>query len=307
MANQPIEKSLSNRTWTNPTKATGLTALISFSVYFLIWAIVLDFDPKGYIGFPISILIPVLIAYPRQRHINKLLRQVEELNRELTDQNHLREKLLGIIGHDVRGPLASLIGIVDLYSAGGMKAEEFDEWIVKIKPELDFTRETLDRLVYWAKIQMNSDVENTEFRLGEIENSIASYGKKYGDVHQVQTHINWDQNALIKADRTAIQITLSNLLHNAIKHSPAGGKVMITSKITDREIHLFIEDQGNGLAQTELSRLFTAPMKRSEHYATGLGVGLFLCKEFIQMNGGTISAENALGGGALFSITLELA
>lgn len=307
MANQSLSTPNSKRTWLNPGKATLFTSLLSTGVYILIWIFPLQLDPNGWVGIPISACIPVVLGYPRIRYANKLMREVEELNERLSEQNVLREKLLAIIGHDVRGPLASLAGLVDLMDSEGMSPAEFKKWLDKVRPELEFTRETLDRLVYWAKLQMTGIVEDKEFRLGEIRSIVESNANQMAAGRNIDITFDWDQNTFISGDRMAIQITLSNLLHNAVKHSPDNSSVSVRSETGNKEIMILIEDSGQGITQSELNQLFLGPIDKNDHYATGLGVGLFLCKEFVQMNGGTITAENVLGGGARFCITLKLA
>lgn len=273
----------------------------------MIWIFPLQMDPNGWVGLPISACIPIILGYPRLRYSNKLMREVEELNEKLSEQNVLREKLLAIIGHDVRGPLASLAGLIDLMDSEGMSPAEFKKWLDKVRPELDFTRETLDRLVYWAKLQMTGIVEEKDFRLGEIRTIVESNANKIAAERNIAVTFDWDQTSFISGDRMAIQITVSNLLHNAVKHSPDNSTVRVYSETKEKEIKIVIEDSGQGITQSELNQLFLGPVDKNDHYATGLGVGLFLCKEFVQMNGGTITAENVLGGGARFCITLKLA
>lgn len=298
------------RRWLVPWRIALVSVVISELVYAPFYFAFLHEYNTGWYGFVISAIIPISVAYPISRLVHSLIKELDELNDKLQRENELRNRLLGIIGHDIRSPLAGLLGLVDLHDSHDVSPEEFNSWIEKLKPELHFTKDSLDRLVYWAKSKIDSNPpEPTAFSLGEMEQKLAEYFRNVVGDRNVNLQFNWDQNQQLLADSDAIFITFTNLLHNSLKVSPDQSTITVESVVENGRVNITIADEGPGMEEGLLSKIFQAPLAKEGAISKneGMGLGLFLCREFIEMNQGTISVSNRLGGGAQFSITLASA
>lgn len=262
----------------------------------------------GWYGFPISTFIPLAVAWPTSTIVINLMDRLDAANQQLNLQNTFRSQLLGIIAHDVRSPLAVLVNLIDLYE-DDLTPAEFNDLIKQLKPQLSFTQDTLDRLTLWVKMRMDDEVlEISEFTLKELESTLKEYGHRWGEFQNSRLEIEWNPTLKISADIQAVLIALTNLINNAMKFSPTDVAVKLGSSGTDDKVVLTVTDEGRGIPPKILSQLFRhKSMSNDARIKGGMGVGLFLSREFVQMVGGELDAKNLPGKGAQFSITLKRA
>ncbi|NOS94722.1 MAG: tetratricopeptide repeat-containing sensor histidine kinase [Cyclobacteriaceae bacterium] len=249
----------------------------------------------------------------RARAANRLLKEKNELIEQQAHQliglNATKDKLLSIIGHDLRGPLNSLRGMMDLLNKSFISQEEFIEFSKKIKTNVDFVYTDLENLLSWAqaqqkglktvseKVSLRKAIQN---KVNLLQESILS--KKLNVTVEIEETIQ------VVADKNQLDLILRNLISNAIKFSYSGGSIVIGSiEEPDNTIRIFIKDTGTGMESADLDRLlntnlhFTKPGTSNEK---GMGLGLLLVKEFVQLNKGTLAIESKPGTGSTFSFTL---
>ncbi len=250
----------------------------------------------------------------RARAANRLLKEKNELIEQQAQQliglNATKDKLMSIIGHDLRGPLNSLRGMMDLLNKSFISQEEFIEFSKKIKTNVDFVYTDLENLLSWAqaqqkglktvleKITLQKAVQN---KVSLLQESILT--------KQLHVIIEIDPAIQVIADKNQLDLILRNLITNAIKFSYPGGQIVIGSvREPDDVIRIFVKDTGTGMDGADLQRLLNSSMhftKRGTSNEKGMGLGLLLVKEFVLLNKGALAIESKPGAGSTFSFTLQ--
>jgi len=259
----------------------------------------------------VILLITVYRSGRRRREINMLLLQhqeeMEKRSEELERLNQVKDKFFSIISHDLRSPINALAGLLDLLDKGAVSSEELPKHIKELKARFNHTRTLLNNLLDWtllqmdklnlqaAKIDIHSIVEENIQLLSSVQ------GKDIKLVNEVP------RNAVGFADSNTINLVIRNLMTNAIKFTNDGGHVTINAVEKGLEWLVSVTDNGIGMNSEVLKMLFdkTAPYTtRGTANEKGTGLGLILCKEFIEKNGGKIWVESEEGKGSTFHFTL---
>lgn len=228
---------------------------------------------------------------------------------QLRNLNATKDKLLSIISHDVRGPLASLRGLINIICKGELTQQEFVENSVRLRHNLDVVQEDLDNLLYWAQSQLNGLlIRNEEIKVRDI---ISEKIKLFADAAarkgiSIVNDVSADLAVL--ADKNHLSLIIRNLLANAIKFNARGGSIWIQDKIIDDQVEISVTDSGVGIQSGDLKKLFNAQTHFSNvgtEQEKGVGLGLLLTKEFIERSGGSIWVTSEVGKGSTFTFTAK--
>lgn len=262
----------------------------------------------------VILLATVYRSGQRRRQINMLLLQhqedMEKRSEELERLNQVKDKFFSIISHDLRSPINALAGLLDLLDKGAVQPEELPYHVKELKTRFNHTRTLLNNLLDWTLLQMdklNLQANRIELRKTVDENIqlLGSLpGKQISMVNQVPS------DALAYADLNTINLVIRNLLTNAMKFTNDGGTVTIGAEEKPGEWLISVVDNGIGINADVLKILFdkTAPYTtRGTANEKGTGLGLILCKEFVEKNGGKIWVESKPGEGSKFFFTLPKA
>jgi len=260
------------------------------------------------------LLITVYRSGSRRRQINTLLLQhqvdMEKRSEELERLNQVKDKFFSIISHDLRSPINALAGLLDLLDKGAVTAEELPKHIRELKARFNHTRTLLNNLLDWTLLQM--DKLNLQAAKIDIFNIVEENIQLLMSVQNKDITIvnEVPRNALGFADSNTVNLVIRNLMTNAIKFTNDGGRVLIGAQEKASEWLVSVKDNGVGMNSEVLKMLFdkTAPYTtRGTANEKGTGLGLILCKEFIEKNGGKIWVESAEGKGSTFFFTLPKA
>ncbi len=260
-----------------------------------------------------AMLVMALRNNRYRKQINEALlnknKLIEAQNRELKISACLRDKLFSVISHDLRSPLVSLRGLLTMLQKKQITEREFALFIPRLNQLLLGMNETLENLLKWGHSQLGllsfqpvqlhiHDVVNQVFRLF---NDIAEH-KKIKLINQTPARL------FVTADQNVMELLLRNLIHNALKFSQPGGKVTVTAQSTDAECSIEVHDLGIGLPEDFMKLLATGSIvsKRGTSDEKGTGLGLRLCTELLERQGGRLEAYNRQEGGATFRITLKM-
>jgi len=244
-----------------------------------------------------------------RKHAEQIIKENEIRLKEL---NATKDKLFSIIAHDLRSPFSAILGFSKLLidNTEDFEAAETEKYLGIINSSAKNTLILLDNLLNWAKSQTGQLIYKSEkinlsstFRdLLEISNSIAKI--KNISLNYIQT-----DDIEVYADVNMLNIVLRNLIFNAIKFTNSNGEIVIYAVKNQNNIEITISDNGVGMNEETRNKLFkidsiiktagTADEK-------GSGLGLILCKEFIEKQGGEIWVESELGKGSDFKFTLPL-
>ena len=258
-----------------------------------------------------------VVAYPISRAIERKMVETEreELIIQLKELNASKDQLFSLISHDLRNPFHSLLGFADILTTefDYLTKEEIKEYNIVINESAKNLYGMTNNLLHYSRYQLGK----YEFRPRVINVEEAfrivletqEHNIKRKDILLIK---ELDQNISVFADEELISIVLGNIVENAIKYSNAGGMVKISVEKIDIDesdkssVKIIIEDEGVGIPEENLVRIenkemFTTPGTIREF---GIGLGLFLSRDFITMNKGKLQIKSEEGKGTTVSIDL---
>lgn len=259
----------------------------------------------------VILLATVYRSGQRRRQINTLLlrhqQEMETRSEELERLNQVKDKFFSIISHDLRSPINALAGLLDLLDKGAVKPEELSRHIHELKSRFNHTRTLLNNLLDWTLLQM--DKLNLQASRIDLHKLVDENIQLLGSVpnKRIQLHNHVPANTIGYADSNTVNLVIRNLMTNAIKFTNDGGQVIIGAEDHGADWLVTVEDNGVGMNDDVLKMLFdkTAPYTtRGTANEKGTGLGLILCKEFVEKNGGKITVESQEGKGSKFSFTI---
>jgi two-component system, sensor histidine kinase and response regulator len=255
---------------------------------------------------------PIELLARIKTHI-QLKKQAEEL--EL--QNATKDKFFSIISHDLKNPIASIIGFSELLNEDykDIERSKIEKFTAIINKSANFTLDLLQNLLEWSRVQTGSiKPAQSNFNLSNLINTVVESCEGQTIVKEIGITTNFSPDLSVYADIKMIETILRNLLANAIKFTPNGKSITISTeeKIIDNRkvVETIIKDTGIGISEENRLKLF-----KIEHNYTslgtnkekGTGLGLILCKEFITQNNGTIRVESEENVGSSFIFTVDSA
>jgi len=252
------------------------------------------------LGLIIGLL--VLYLYLVKRRSNHILKSV----------NNTKDKLFSIIGHDLRGPLHSLSSFVSLIHnhVDSLSKDEIKMLSQDIDKSLKNLFTLLENLLEWSRSQTgNIDFKSEAFDLSEVvkENETLLQGQMQ---HKGLTLRNETKEGIwVNAHRNSINTVVRNLISNAIKYTPAGGTITVVADPLKDLWRITVADTGVGMSEIVLKKLFSSGSRHSTPGTAdekGTGLGLVLCKDFVEKNGGRLGAESKEGIGSRFYFTVPM-
>jgi signal transduction histidine kinase len=237
-----------------------------------------------------------------------LEKRVEKRTEELSRANLVKDKLFSIISHDLRSPLNSLRGLLDLTNKEGITHEELQLLLPSIRHNLNGSLQLLDNLLNWASSQMKGVKIKTErFKLAPVVEENLSLYKTIAKNKNIKliNHIN--HQAEVFADANITKLIIRNLVSNGIKFTPSGGTVEISASLQGEELEICVADTGVGIPSDFKERIFQIDINRTTRGTDnekGTGIGLLLVKEFVERNGGKLWVESEKNKGSKFKFTL---
>jgi len=240
--------------------------------------------------------------------------QSEELkvsNDKLNLLNSTKDKFFTIISHDLRSPFNSILGFTNLLveDYNNLDDTQKRKIIGSLNKSSQLAYELLENLLTWARTQTGRIEINKELlNLKElVETSIAPY-KYNASKKNIEIAINVPPDTKFSLDRNTSMTFIGNLVNNAIKFTPVGGTITINYHENEDNIELHIIDTGVGMTSDVIGKLFRIDediSTKGTNNEKGTGLGLILCKEFINKNSGDISVISEVGKGSEFIITLS--
>ncbi|MBM2816774.1 MAG: hypothetical protein HW421_3536 [Ignavibacteria bacterium] len=231
---------------------------------------------------------------------------------ELQELNATKDKFFTIISHDLKNPLGNFKNISQLLADSYNDFSENDkfEFINLMKESANSIYSLLENLLEWSRTQRgNLPFHQNNFDLKLISDEVLYLFKLSADKKNLSIKNEISNSTFVFADPNLVTTVLRNLISNSIKFTPANGTVIISSNFEDADIIISVKDNGVGMTQDTIDKLFRIDVNVSTLGTSkekGTGLGLILCKEFIVKHGGRIWVESQVGVGSTFSFTLPV-
>jgi len=268
------------------------------------------------IGLGAIIALLILYLYILNKRSNKQLKianaKVQQQNLQLQDLNATKDKFFSIIGHDLKGPLNSLTSFSGLLinHTDSLTKDEIKMLAKDLDKSLKNLFALLENLLEWSRAQTGAiEFKAEAFDLNALIEENKELLKAQAQNKKIELDHSNTNSLTIKAHKHSINTVLRNLMANAIKFTPEGGKVIVSAQPGKGEVLVSVADTGVGIPASVIQKLFRIDTKHSTKGTAdekGTGLGLILCKEFVEKNGGTIGVQSEEGKGSTFYFTLPL-
>jgi signal transduction histidine kinase len=271
------------------------------------------------LGFVTASLLLLLVLFGLSKYFDKLKsnnlleeknRLIEKSEQELRLLNASKNKFFSIIAHDLKNPLHNVMGYSFLLSKDYDKftEEERRKFATDINQSTNNIFRLLQNLLEWSRSQTGRlKFSPIEIQFKRVLDNALSVLHSLASQKQIKLEYNQDPNLKVFADPMMIETVIRNLISNAIKFTPENGTIGIEAKNTGNEVLVSVKDSGIGLSEADLANLFRIDSKvkrKGTNNEDGSGLGLVLCKEFVDKNNGSIWVESTPGKGSTFFFSI---
>jgi two-component system, sensor histidine kinase and response regulator len=257
-----------------------------------------------------SLLAALGFFYRRIKQSNRLLQekntQINNQRDQLQTLNHVKDRLFSIISHDLRNPLTTLKSYLTLANDPGLPASQKEDFKKQTMLSVSQTSNMLDNLLTWANMQL----KNTKPLITQVNTEDCiddAIGAAAGQAAQknITIHKKIDAPTAI-AEYQILEIALHNIITNAIKYSPNGSNILISSSNTGQHVQIVVKDEGIGMNSGKINEILSSEAESTTGTAgeKGSGLGLFLVKELLQKIDAVLLIESEQGKGSSFIIQL---
>lgn len=271
----------------------------------------------GSTTFLILAIIIILVIYRSnkiRKQLNTILAEKTKVLSEnegiLNETNKTKDKLFSIVGHDLRGPILSLRGLLKLSLEDKNGESQFKRFGPKLLQDLDHIQFTLDNLLNWGQTQMQG--ANIKPIRILVKDEIEDINKLFNEsLAKKEISIINDLNEAMCAfaDLNHFRIIFRNLISNAVKFTETSGIIKINGKEEKNMLIISVVDNGIGIIASDIDKIW----QNKEHFSTfgthmekGTGLGLSLCKEMVEKNNGSILLKSKVNEGTIFQVSLPI-
>jgi PAS domain S-box-containing protein len=237
--------------------------------------------------------------------------KIKEINTELTESNKTKDKFFSIISHDLRGPLSGLMQLLEILADEYNSLEEQEKFklISEAATSAKKTYNLMENLLEWSRVQSGKmEYQPERINLIQLINDVISLYNQNIKNKKINLEMRMGKNISVFTDKKIIQTVLRNLISNAIKFTYPNGTISITAEKNHDFVIMKIRDTGVGISEEKnLFRLDVSHSTKGTEDESGTGLGLILCKELVERQGGKIWIESKINEGSTFYFTIPLA
>jgi signal transduction histidine kinase len=243
----------------------------------------------------------------------RLFRESEDKSRQLEVASRHKSEFLANMSHELRTPLGAVIGYSEILlervfgELNDKQAQYLESILASSRHQLSLINDILDL----SKVEAGMvDLELSTFNLGDVLDAVVTLVRAPATRYGVTLSLEVDRGvADITADERKVKQILLNLLSNALKFTPEGGRVALKASLADRLVEVAVSDTGIGIAAADQEIIFEEFRQVGGEYTRkreGTGLGLALARKFVLLHGGSIAVSSAPGTGSTFTFTLPV-
>ena len=264
-----------------------------------------------------------LLEKQNQEIINQR-NSIEQKNKRLNEANEklahseynlkklikTKDKLFSIIAHDLRGPFIGMVGLTSILEKKALKfsPEEVSKYAFLIHDSSLKLLTLIDNLLHWSRSQTGKlKLLPKSLLVKNLVDDVLTVMKTQADAKNIQLQNEVPENSTIFADYDSMATVIRNLVSNAIKFTGSNGLITISASRQFENTEIIVSDTGVGINPDDLGKIFKIEenfSKKGTNQEGGTGLGLIICKEFVEKNGGSIKVESKLGSGTKFILSL---
>jgi signal transduction histidine kinase len=248
-----------------------------------------------------------------QRERAELFTQAETARTEAENAVQIRDQFFSVAAHELKTPLTSLLGNVQLIqrraAREGLLQERDQRAFGVVAAQTHRLQQMVEALLDVTRLESGHlSLHRAPLDLGSLAQRIVEEVQPTLSIHTITTTIRGTA-LIVDGDALRLEQVLQNIIQNAVKYSPAGGVIAIETFLQDRSVCVSIADQGIGIPQNSLQRLFSRFYRADNvngKQISGMGIGLYVVQEIITLHGGSVTVESMEGRGSTFTICLPL-
>jgi two-component system, sensor histidine kinase and response regulator len=245
----------------------------------------------------------------KNQEIHRQKEEMEHQAVQLLLNNQQKDKLFSIIAHDLRGPLNSLKGMMDLLKEKSLSESEINAMMAELRRNVDYSSELVGNLLFWASSQLSGIVVTpVNLSVQQLMHDILALFVRQAEEKNITLKNEISFGLIAFADKDMTQVIMRNLLSNAIKFCRPGDTIAIQGRLDGSFIEICVADTGIGIKEDVLDKI-----RRNESITTygtakekGTGLGMLLCREFTEENKGRFWMESEWGKGSRFYFTMPV-
>ncbi len=244
----------------------------------------------------------------RTKDLEQTIHTLQKQREALADANQFKDKVFSVISHDLKSPLSTLGGLLNVLKVNNLDENEKEKILNNVQLALKNTRNLLDNILIWATRKRDTKPEGSLFDIYLVVEENFELFQPQAEAKSLSLINEIPSGYQVYGDRNMLQLVLRNLVSNAIKFTKERGKIWVMIKPENDDVCILVKDSGIGISPENQKKLFDD----NHHFTTrgtnnekGTGLGLRLCREYIEKQGGTISVESAKDQGTTFKIVLK--
>jgi len=239
-------------------------------------------------------------------------REIEQSREELANLNRKKDLIFSILSHDLRSPLTTLKGFLGLLidNSDALSKEELQKYATNIRNSVTTSLDLIDNTLFWSLSQTgNIQCNPTPVQLSTVFEKIKGLYQLTAEKKHLTLNFPSTNGLAVYADENMVYVLLRNLVSNAIKFTPEMNTIRVDASENGESVSVSVKDSGVGMTSEEIEKLFLSDnpiVKKGTSSEKGTGLGLMLCKKFVEMNKGKLLIESQVGVGSVFTVVLPI-
>lgn len=262
----------------------------------------------------LSVVVLGLLTYSLflNKKMKRLVNLIELKNEELESANEAKDKLFSIIAHDLKGPFTSILGFSELiYEESENKNQnEIKEYSSHLIKNLNRLVELINNLLNWSLIQREKiSINKEELNASELVEHVLSDLELNAKLKSISFNKSIEKDIFIKGDRSMLSSAFRNIISNAVKYSPKDTSINVHCYKNSSFMHLEVKDYGKGMPKEKINTILNGDLIESTlgtNNEKGTGIGISICKDFVEQHEGKLEIESDNTSFTLFRIILPI-